>query len=151
MVYQWSSNQIPAGIMPHSPSMTFVNIAWLSQTPVSCQSDRVICHNINKVTEHPCSHDATVYSTVTCMTFEQTHTPWYFMAPYAIKEHNIIYVFSIRFSFQILLFHCVCKYFTVVIKVQLKLWVVESGLIGSGKDTVGRLFWADPTVFLGGC
>lgn len=48
-----------------TPSMTFVNIAWLSQTPVSCLSHsdiekqpgyKSITHYFNKVTEHHAVH-----------------------------------------------------------------------------------------------
>lgn len=62
---------------PTAPSVTFVNIVWLSQTPVSCLSDsdterpsgnKIICHNINKVTEHHA-----VYATMMQQSPVQSH------------------------------------------------------------------------------
>lgn len=48
------SNKIPVGLI-RVPSMTFVNIAWQSQTPVSHQSEsgsNSTRHKMNKVTAH---------------------------------------------------------------------------------------------------
>lgn len=56
---------------PIAPSVTFVNIAWVSQTPVSCLSDsdteRLLGHRTSCCL---CNHDATVCRAVKCMTFD---------------------------------------------------------------------------------